>query len=315
MATGQFVDALAWASVLAFVVGVLVERYDERIGRVLTAGAWALFGVFWAALVPHFLFVEKSAIEGVLSALAFPASLYTGYLLWGGRDSLFVLSRSVAVMGAIYLPVTTIQPAFAFLIEETTRQTAWGIQLLGYDPAVTTGDGGLRNTFVFTTAGQSFETYIVLACTGLGSIAIFAGVIAAVDASLDRKLQAFLVSVPVIWVLNIVRNVWIAIAFGKQWLQVFTDEVMYLFGIAPDEVGLVSFYLADKVIAQAASVVALLVLTLFVVRVLPEVAVVLEDALYVLTRREYDIQGAMARRAAPRVTTDGGREREGPGGR
>jgi archaeosortase A (PGF-CTERM-specific) len=281
------------------------------VGRALTAGAWITFGVFWGILVPHFLLVEKSAIEGVASLAAVPASFYTGYLLWSGRDSLFVLSRAVAVMGAIYLPATTIQPMYEFLVEETTRQVAFGIEVLGYSPEVTTDEAGIRNTFLFTTNGETFETFIILACTGLGSIAIFAGVIAAVRAPLDRKVEAFLVSVPVIWVLNVVRNVWIATAFGKQWLQVAVAPVSRLFGVPEGQEGLVSFYLADKVIAQSASLVALLVITFFVVRRLPEVTVVLEDTVYVLTRRELDLQSELGIHTGGPTATDGGRPASG----
>ena len=303
-------DLLAWLSVGLFVAGVLAERRDRRIGRALTAAAWVTFGVFWGVLVPHFLFVEKSAIEGVAGIAAVPASFYTAYLLWGGRDSLLVLSRAVTVMGAIYLPATTIGPVYEFLIEETTRQVAFGIELMGYSPEVTADDEGLRNTFLFTTDGHVYETFIILACTGLGSIAMFAGIIAAVNAPLERKLQAFAVSVPVIWMLNIVRNVWIAVAFGKQWLQIAVDPMRGVFGIAPDEAGLVSFYLADKVIAQSASLVALLVITFFVVRRLPEVTTVLEDAVYVLTRRELDLESELG--MGPRPATDGGEPRTTP---
>ena len=304
-------DLLAWLSIGLFVAGVLVEQRDKRVGRALTAAAWVTFGVFWGVLVPHFLLVEKSAIEGIASLAAVPASIYTGYLLWQGRDSLFVLSRAVAVMGVIYLPATTIQPVYEFLIEETTRQVALGIDLLGYSPEVTTNEEGVRNTFVFTTDGRTFETFIILACTGLGSMAIFAGVIAAVKAPLDRKIEALLVSVPVIWVLNIVRNVWIATAFGKQWLQVGIEPVSALFGIPAGEEGLVSFYLADKVIAQSASLVALLVITFFVVRRLPEVTTVLEDTVYVLTRRELDLQSELGLGVGGRrPATDGGRSAE-----
>jgi archaeosortase A (PGF-CTERM-specific) len=297
-------DLLAWLSIGLFVAGVLAERYNRRVGRILVATAWVNFGLFWAVLVPHFLFVEKSAIEGVASIAAVPASVYTGYLLWHGRDSLFVLSRAVAVMGAIYLPATTIQPLFQFLVEETTRQVAFGIDVLGYSPEVRTNELGIRNTFVFTTSGELYETFIILACTGLGSIAIFAGIIAAVRAPLDRKVQALLVSVPVIWVLNIIRNVWIAVAFGKQWLQVGVGPVSALFGVTTAEQGLVSFYLADKIIAQSASVVALLLITLFVVRRLPESTALLEDVVYVLTRRELDIQSELG--MSTPTATDGG---------
>jgi hypothetical protein len=55
----------------------------------------------------------------------------------------------------------------------------------------------------------------------------------------------------------------------------------------------VSFYLADKVISQSASVVALVLITYPVVRALPELAGVLDDALYVITHREFDMAAAL----------------------
>jgi archaeosortase A (PGF-CTERM-specific) len=286
-------DALAWLSIAAFVVAVLGELRDRRTARYLAAGAWAVFAVFWLALIPQFLLVEKSAIEGVLSALAVPASLSAGYLLYRGRESLLVLTRGVAVMGLIYLPATTIPWIYGPLVETTTAQVNVLIQFAGYDPAVTTGEAGLHNTFTFTTDGHRYETFIILACTGLGSMAIFAGLIAAVRAPLRRKAAAFAISVPVIWVLNLVRNAFIAVAFGKQWFQVAVPQMAALFGIPPGDEGLVSFYLADKVIAQSASVVALVLITYPVVRALPELAGVLDDALYVVTYREFRIAEAL----------------------
>jgi archaeosortase A (PGF-CTERM-specific) len=286
-------DPLAWLAVAAFVAAALAELWDRRTARYLAAGAWALFAVFWLVLVPQFLLVEKSAIEGVLSLLAVPASLSAAYLLYRGRESLLTLTRGVAVMGLIYLPATTVPFLFETLIETTTAQSDALIEFLGYDPAVTTNEAGIRNTFVFTTGGERYETFIVLACTGLGSMAIFAGLIAAVRAPLGRKAKAFLVSVPVIWALNLVRNAFIAIAFGKQWFQVAVPQVRALFGIPPGEAGLVSFYLADKVISQSASVVALVAITYPVIRFLPELAGVLDDALYVVTHREFRVAEAL----------------------
>ncbi|WP_254821385.1 archaeosortase A [Haloglomus halophilum] len=291
-------DALAWISIAAFVVAALAELRDRRTASLAAAGAWTLFAVFWLALIPQFLLVEKSAIEGVLSALAVPASLSAAYLLYRGRASLLVLTRGVAVMGLIYLPATTIPWLYGLLIETTTAQTDALIRFAGYDPTVATNEAGLRNTFIFTTGGHQYETFIILACTGLGSMAIFAGLIAAVRAPLRRKLAAFAVSVPVIWVLNLVRNAFIAVAFGKQWFQVAVPQVSMLFGIPPEESGLVSFYLADKVIAQSASVVALVLITYPVVRALPELAGVLDDALYVVTYREFHIAEALGLEAS-----------------
>ncbi|WP_435197247.1 archaeosortase A [Natronomonas sp. EA1] len=282
-------DLLAWASVLAFVVGALVERYDARTGRTLTAGAWAVFAVFWLALVPHFAFEQRSIIEGVLSAVAVPASLYTGYLLYRGRDTLMVLSRGVAVMGLIYLPATTLAVLYEPLIETTTVQIVWAVERLGYDPQLVTGPEGLESRILFETNGHLYAQDILLACTGLGSATIFIGLIAAVRAPLSRKLQALAVSVPVIWALNLVRNVFIALGQGKQWFTAdWMATVVYaLFGNVDPRT--VSFYVADRIIAQSASVVALVAILFAVLRYLPELKVVVQDVLFLLTRQEHDL--------------------------
>ena len=98
---GLLSDALAWVVILTFAVGALSEDRNQRLARYATVAAWVGFAVFWLQLVPHFAFVHKSYVEGVLAVAAVPASLYTGYLLWNGRDSLYVLSRAVAAMGLV----------------------------------------------------------------------------------------------------------------------------------------------------------------------------------------------------------------------
>ena len=137
--------------------------------------------------------------------------------------------------------------------------------------------------------GLLFE--VVLACTGLGSMAIFAGLIAAVRAPLGRKLRALAVSIPIIWLLNIARTTFIGITFGNQYLQLFVDEVLFLFG--GTDPYKVSFYLSDRVISQVLAVVALIGVTYLVVRELPELLTVVEDVLYIVTREEYDLREAL----------------------
>jgi archaeosortase A (PGF-CTERM-specific) len=312
---GLLSDLLGWAVVLTFAVGVVLadrEGYRELARRVV-AGAWVAFGVFWLQLFPHFAFVHKSFVEGVLVLLAVPACVYTALLLSRGRDSLFVLSRAVPAMGVVYLVFETL-PAVTVAgvrvpsprqvaIETVTAQTGALINLLGYHPALVVGHDGYLNTFQFVPAGQSpIEVSVVLACTGLGSMVIFLGLVAAVRAPLRRKLAALGVAIPVIYVLNLLRTTFINVVFGKQYMQWFVDEVMFLFGTADPR--MVSFYLSDRVVSQLLAVVALVAITGAVVRVLPEVLTPLEDALYVVTRREYDLAGALDVDARPR--TDGG---------
>ncbi len=67
---------------------------------------------------------------------------------------------------------------------------------------------------------------IILACTAIQSMAIFVGVVGAVRVEWRRWLAAFLISVPVIYVLNLGRNMFVISSFGNQWFQILPDMVV-----------------------------------------------------------------------------------------
>ncbi|GAA0468635.1 archaeosortase A [Halococcus dombrowskii] len=304
---GQFSDPLAWLSVLAFSAGGVLSWRDSRFARPVTVAAWLLFAVFWLSVFHHFAFVQKSFIEGIGVLVAIPASVYAGLLLARGRDSLFVLSRAVAAMGIIFFPFETITALQEFLIESVTSQTAFLMELIGAEPTVVSGamvpDGtypAYQSTFWFADGGHTITYTILIACTGIGSMAIFGGLIAATSAPLSRKLRALAVSIPVIYALNLVRNVLIGLGFGLQKFHVFPDIVMGLFG-ASDPYK-VSYFIVDRVLAQSLSVLALVAITWVVVRELPEIMVVIEDVLFMATGTEYDLQDAIG----TTVRADGG---------
>jgi archaeosortase A (PGF-CTERM-specific) len=85
--------------------------------------------------------------------------------------------------------------------------------------------------------------------------------------------------------------VFIAVAFGNQWFQVFVAEISALVGYT--DPGLVSYFIADRVIAQSMSVVALVAIAFLVVRIVPELLDLLEEAVYVLTNTEIDLGKAL----------------------
>ena len=296
--TNQFADPLAWLVVAAFLLTVGVEYADTDAARYLGVGGWVLFGVFWLTQLSHFAFTQRSIVETVGVLLAIPGSLYVGYLLWNGRDSLFVLTRAVAVMGVLYLHFVSLPWIQQPLIETVTRQTEFVMTLLGFDPTVISGaavEGAshepYRSTFEFYDGDHRITYTILIACTGVGSMAIIAGLVLAVRAPPKRKAMGLLVSVPVIYVLNIARNVFIGLSFGKQWMQFAPDLTLSLFG-ATDPY-LVSYFWADRIIAQSLSVVFMVAITFLVVRQTPQVLVIIEDLLYIFTRREWDLQDAL----------------------
>lgn len=263
-----------------FVAGIVVSDY----ARQLSAAGWIAFGAYWLTQFPYYYHEEHSLIKGGLTLLALPLSIYVAYLIYvEGRDVLVKVSQAVAAMGLIYLPFATYEPLTNLLIEHTAAQEYRVLSALDVNAELTVKDG-LERRFVMTNpeTGETYATYIILACTGIGSMAIFGGLIAAVEAPLDKKMKALAVAVPVIYVLNLVRNVFITTAYGYQWFP-------YMEGWVSDTMnepaGYASFFWADKVISQSLSVVALVLIALLMVRLVPEIMDLLDEVLEVLLGR------------------------------
>jgi archaeosortase A (PGF-CTERM-specific) len=288
----------AWLVAVLFAAAWLLDSRGLAAGRSLAAGTWGLFGLFWLSTVPYFAFEHQSYVESILALVGVPACVYAGYLLYNGRASLFTLTRAISIMLFIYLPFETI-PAFSVagvafpeprkvLIEAVATQTGFLIDLLGYAPERVTSYEGYDAAYAWTLAdGHTVTIHVVLACTGLGSMAIFGGLVAAVRAPLSRKLRALAVSIPLIYVLNIFRTTFISVVAGNQYMQWQTDLVLAMFG-ATDPYR-VSFLISDRIMSQLLAVVALIAITFLAVRELPELAVILEDVLYLLTGEEHDL--------------------------
>lgn len=285
-------DPLAWVVLVFFAGSALLSWWESPYERHAAAGAWSIFALFWALMIPHYALVQRSIIEGALSVAAVPASLYVAWLIWSERRSFAVLTRAVAIMGFIYLPFEAITFLRSGSIELVARNVESILALVGVDPTVTTGPDGLRSTFVFFAEnGHKLTTRVVLACTGIGSISIVAGLVLAVDAAPRRQAIGIALAVPIIYGLNVLRVAFIALAHGFQWFTNFQGPIFFFFGI--EDPYLVSYIVADRVISQSASVVALVLITLGLLRLIPELATVVEDVLFLLTGDEYDLELAV----------------------
>jgi archaeosortase A (PGF-CTERM-specific) len=194
-------------------------------------------------------------------------------------------------MGLIYVPFLTVAPLQEWLIEATTNNAEWLLTVLGYSPAIVAGDLGYQNTFQFVLPNSHrIEVSVILACTGIGSMSVVSGLITSTNASLSRKLHAAAIAIPVIYLANILRVAFIAVAFGKQWFQVYVQEILFLFGASDPY--LVSYFVSDRIISQSLSVVVLVGLVWALLRVVPELFEVVEDVAYIATGNEYQIRQA-----------------------
>lgn len=275
-----------------FLLGMLTKQRRPFYANKFLGVAWILFGIFWALLTPFFLFVHLSGVEAVLTGIAAPICIYLGSLILRGdtRDTLYSLSFAVGIMGLIYLPFETIGVLHDSLIEIVTRQTELTMQILGFSPEVNYTENGVRSRFEFQQPdGSVYRTRIVLACTGIGAISIFSGLIAATKAPPRRKLAALSLTVVIIWILNIFRNIFITISYAYQVFQFenLISPVMWLFGLTSTE--LVSFYVADRIFSQIFAVIALIGLFLILIRILPELRLMVEDLLTLITGTDFTL--------------------------
>jgi archaeosortase A (PGF-CTERM-specific) len=114
-------------------------------------------------------------------------------------------------------------------------------------------------------------------------------------------LIAATVSIAIIWVLNIGRNVFIALANGYQWFAGTWLEgpVMFAFGLS--DPARVSFFVADRIISQGLAVFVLVGIAWLVSRWVPELLDIGEELLSVLLGREINLR-------PPETATDGSGE-------
>ncbi len=321
-AFGTLSYPLGWAALLLFLIGISVDYVKVGKADRLLAVAWAVFAVFWLSVIYPWFVTDDSFVRGAGAVIAAPLSLIMAKTFWNGSAELITLTRAVAIMGIIYAPFLVIDPLREQLILMVTDHTAWAMNVLGYDPPLVTErfeaksyapegfdtsrldpdsgqyseipkDHPYENSFVFFHEdGPLTITYtIILACTGIGSMSVVIGLVAAVNASLRRKIRAIALAVGIIYVLNIVRNVFIGLNFGHQNMHWAPETIMWLFMM--DNELRVSYIWADRIMAQIGSVIAMLIIFYLVLREVPEIMEPIEEVIYLATGEKYDLSGAL----------------------
>ncbi len=242
-------ENVLWVALVLFVLASLLR--GGRAGFLLGSLGWFLFAVYWSDKPGYYLGIgDYFNVAATVGAAVF--SVFMGYAMFRNGlarlrvDSLVMVTSATAAGGFTYFLFSEVSRLNAGLIGAVTNQTLWLLSL--FEPSAS-----LAGWNVISVNGRLVE--IILACTAIQSMALFVGVIASVRASWKRMSLAFLVSVPVIYLLNLVRNAFVVAAYGEGW-----------FGM-PDE----SFYIAHSVIAKIGSTIALFLIAYAVLRILPEV--------------------------------------------
>ncbi|RQD85186.1 archaeosortase A [Methanosalsum natronophilum] len=247
-------DNLLWIAVALMLISILIPK-NARTGKLLGGIGWTFFGFHWLNQPVYYISINDY-FNAVLTVFIALFCLFLAYIMVFQEfknsielnpdlkiDVTHMATAATAIGSLMYFPFATVQSMEMWLVSIVTTHTVWMLNVLGYPALLTAWD-------VITL--NEYSVRIILACTAIESIALFTGLILAVKAPVKRLITAFMVSIPVIYGLNIVRNTFVTVAFAGQWF------------------GPNSFEIAHHFIAKAGSIVALLVIAYLVLRILPE---------------------------------------------
>ncbi len=248
------------------IASVLPKAYNSRF---LVGGfGWIFLAIYWF-LQPVSYIEIQDYFNAFLVVVAAILSLFIAYITFQARNKkeesyevLISLSGAASVGGLIYFLFADVDFLNVGIISLVTNQTIWFVEQLGFPVAQVAWN---------QLAVNGLAVEIILACTAIESIALFSGIISsATGASLSQKFRAFMISVPVIYILNLIRVSFTASAYGFGW-----------FG-TPEE----SFHISEHFITKAGSLLALLLISYAVLKTLPEVSDMI-DGIFKMMRIEF----------------------------
>lgn len=251
--------------------------YTKRRQYVLLSSGWMLFGFFWISRFPYYVFKTRSFVY----LLMIPVTVLGCFLLASSAitairenktlpQGYFTVTTSGTIASLIYMPFTLIGTLRQFAIESVTFQTYKVMHLLGITN-VTISKGpefGYQSALIFESEGLTYLTYIAQNCTGIGSMAVVVAILWVTNLTPLKKVAYSIASLVLLHILNLGRNVMIAVGYGHQWFDPLEPTLAPLLGY--EDPHLVSFFIADKILAQLGSAVALLVLFYIFLKTFPE---------------------------------------------
>lgn len=262
------IESILWLAVGLMVASSVIPR-TSRVRKLVGGIGWGVFSIHWSyqplhylkimdyanvlltivvtlfcLLVAYIMFLEYR--KGPLKIRNNREVLHSKFSAQDEADSLDITSMltSASALGAlVYFPFANFAFLNTWIIGGVTSQVLWILHYFEI-PAY------MKAWNMISLNGYTVE--IILACTAIESIALFMGLIGSVRAPLNRLAMAFVVSVPVIYILNLIRDIFVVVAYGEQWF------------------GADSFIIAHNYIAKAGSGIALFVISYAVLRILPE---------------------------------------------
>ncbi|MFZ2410832.1 MAG: archaeosortase A [Candidatus Methanoperedens sp.] len=255
--------AALWIALgLLAIASIFPRAYNSRF--VFGGFGWIFLSIYWFLQPPSYIGIQDY-FNAFLVIVAAIISLFIAYITFQARDkkgdgyeAINSLSRAASVGGLIYFLFADVDFLNTGIISLVTNQTIWVVEKLGFPVAQVAWN---------QLAVNGLPIEIILACTAIESIALFTGLISsAAKAPLSLKFRAFMISVPLIYALNLLRTSLTASAYGLAWLG------------TPEE----SFQITEHILAKIGSMIVLLAISYAVLKMLPEVSDMIDGTVKLL---------------------------------
>ena len=253
------VSFIPFIAILLFFPGVLLHR------RAISALGWLIFAVYPAFEAADYLtrgeyFDASIAIVFLIFTVFFGVLIVTPRMAGAEEERLvFTITKIALITAVFYFPFALLPALETALIALTTRLTVATLTLFNVGAYMEYPASIYSTSSAFHAVYKPIE--IILACTAIQSMVLFTGLVFGVSAPWKRQFKAFLASVPTIYALNLVRNVFVTAAYFGEW-----------FGPP-----LRSFEIGHGVIARIFVMVSLIAVAYAVFIILPEALDVIED--------------------------------------
>jgi archaeosortase A (PGF-CTERM-specific) len=219
---------------------------------------WTLIVINLFTDVPAYLKADNF-LYPALAIASLPFLVITVRHLIRDDPVVLQLSKTAAVAMIIYVPFAFVPVLQDALIIAVVNQAFWIIQAFGHHPQMPAWNIIMEN---------GFANQIIVGCTGIAAISMMLGVAAGVPRlSWRQGTCAFLILVPILYVLNLVRVAVVFIAVSDTWFS-FLPDLSSNSGLGASD-----FFWAHNVFAEALAIMALLAITLVLFRIIPGLAV------------------------------------------
>lgn len=210
-----FQDTLLILSISFLGIGYFYKARFVYIIRIL---GWQFFGFYWLFFIPYYMFLDDPiAIIFLTGGISFFTALsYHEFVCFkknSKNETIDFLMGIVFFTSVVYFSFAKIPILGGILIKIVADQSALFLNIFNYK--VSAGGivyvQGMMNApaevdIIRTGIEPGQRISIILACTGIEAMAIFIGAILCSKAQKKKKLITFMATIPVIWVLNLLRN-------------------------------------------------------------------------------------------------------------